>query len=147
MDFGKVSAEVLKSIDLSLPADPLYNKHVLKGKRAESPKIYVGCAKWGRTEWIGKIYPEGTKEANFLDHYVEHYNSIELNATHYKIYPPSSIQKWADKAEGKDFLFCPKVPQTISHYSSFVNIDDKTNAFLEGISGFWKTSWGRFFCR
>ena len=138
MDFGKVSPEELKLANLSLPVDPLYNKHVLKGKKVVSPKIYVGCAKWGRTEWIGKIYPEGTKEANFLDHYVEHYNSIELNATHYKIYPPSSIQKWADKAEGKDFLFCPKVPQTISHYSSFVNIDDKTNAFLEGISAFGK---------
>jgi uncharacterized protein YecE (DUF72 family) len=138
MDFGKVSAEELKSIDLSLPVDSVKNKNILKGKRVNSPKVYVGCAKWGRTEWIGKIYPEGTKEAKFLDHYVEHYNSIELNATHYKIYPPSIIQKWADKAEGKDFLFCPKVPQTISHYSSFVNIDDKTNAFLEGIFAFGK---------
>jgi uncharacterized protein YecE (DUF72 family) len=30
----------------------------------------------------------------------------------------------------------PKVPQTISHYSSFVNIEDKTNSFLEGIAAF-----------
>lgn len=138
MDFGKVSPEQLKSIDVSLPAEPLYNKNILKGKRVNSPKIYVGCAKWGRTEWIGKIYPQGTKESVFLDHYVQHYNSIELNATHYKIYPPAAIKKWADKAEGKDFLFCPKVPQTISHYSSFVNIDNKTNAFLEGIMAFEK---------
>ncbi|HEX8277393.1 MAG TPA: DUF72 domain-containing protein [Segetibacter sp.] len=58
---------------------------------------------------------------------------MELNATHYKTFPPSSIKKWADKAEGKDFVPCPKVPQTISHYSSFVEIEDKTNAFLEGI--------------
>src|SRR5919107_622660 len=53
-----------------------------------------------------------------------------------KIYAPAAIQKWADKAIGKDFLFCPKVPQTISHYSSFVNIEDKTNSFLAGISAF-----------
>lgn len=136
MDFGKVSAAELKTINLCLPDNIEKNRNILKGKKVNSPKIYVGCAKWGRTEWIGKIYPEGTKEAKFLDHYVEHYNSIELNATHYKIYPPSSIKKWAEKAEGKDFLFCPKVPQTISHYSSFVNIEDKTNAFLEGISAF-----------
>lgn len=136
MDFGKVSPEELKTIDLKLCNDPQWNKSVLSGFKVENPKIYVGCAKWGRTEWIGKIYPQGTKEAKFLDHYVKHYNSIELNATHYKTYPPSSIQKWADKAEGKDFVFCPKVPQTISHYSSFVNINDKTNAFLEGIYAF-----------
>ncbi len=136
MDFGKVPFEELKSLDLSLPQEPEWNKRILSGHKEISPKIYIGCAKWGRTEWIGKIYPEGTKEAKFLEHYVNHYNSIELNATHYKIYPPASIQKWADKAKGKDFIFCPKVPQTISHYSSFVNIEDKTNSFLEGIYAF-----------
>src|SRR5437899_2075295 len=114
MDFGKIPAEQLKTCDLSLPNDPPYNKKILKGEKISSPKVYIGCAKWGRTEWVGKIYPEKTREADFLDHYVEHYNSIELNATHYKIYPPSSIQKWADKAKGKEFIFCPKVPQTIS---------------------------------
>lgn len=138
MDFGKVSPEELRTINLCLPDDPKENSTVLKGRRVDTTKVYVGCAKWGRTEWIGKIYPEGTKEAKFLDHYVEHYNSIELNATHYKIYPPSSIQKWAEKAEGKDFVFCPKVPQTISHYSSFVNIEEKTNSFLDGILAFGK---------
>jgi uncharacterized protein YecE (DUF72 family) len=136
MDFGKIAAGQLKTCNLNLPNDPDYNRRILKGKKINAPKIYVGCAKWGRTEWIGKIYPEKTREADFLDHYVEHYNSIELNATHYKIYPPSAIQKWADKAKGKDFIFCPKVPQTISHYSSFVNVEDKTNSFLEGISAF-----------
>jgi len=138
MDFGKVSPAELKATELSLPAEVERNKNILSGKRLNSPKIYVGCAKWGRTEWIEKIYPSRTKEANFLEHYVEHYNSIELNATHYKIYPASAIKKWAEKAEGKDFVFCPKVPQTISHYSSFVDADDKTNAFLEGIFAFGK---------
>jgi uncharacterized protein YecE (DUF72 family) len=138
MDFGKVAPAELKTLDLCLIAEPEWNKKILKGQKVKNPKVYVGCAKWGRTEWIGKIYPEGTKEAKFLDHYVQHYNSIELNATHYKTYPPESIQKWADKAGGKDFLFCPKVAQSISHYSSFVNVDDKTNAFLQGIYAFGK---------
>lgn len=136
MDFGKLGAEELKVTDLTLPPDPEWNRTILTGSKMADPKIYVGCAKWGRTEWVGKIYPPGTKEAQFLDHYVEHYNSIELNATHYKIYPSPSIRKWADKPAGKDFLFCPKVPQSISHYSSFVDIEDKTNAFLEGVYAF-----------
>ena len=119
--------------------EPLWNqKDIAREKQLKIPKIYIGCAKWGRTEWLGKIYPEGTKEAKFLDHYVHHYNSIELNATHYKIYSPESIQKWADKAAGHEFLFCPKVPQIISHYSSFVNVEDKTNDFLKGIYAFGK---------
>ena len=136
MDFGKVSLGELETADLRLPPEPNWNRKILKGTTTSNPKVFIGCAKWGRTEWLGKIYPKGTKDANFLSHYVQHYNSIELNATHYKIYPPESIQKWADKADGRSFLFCPKVPQSISHYSSFVNVEDKTNEFLEGIYAF-----------
>lgn len=138
MDYGKVPVDQLSLIDFTLPSEPVGNKKILKGKKAKDPKVFVGCAKWGRKEWVGKIYPKGTKEADFLDHYLEHYNSIELNATHYQTYPASTIKKWADKANGKDFLFCPKVSQSISHYSSFVNVDDKTTAFLDGVLAFGK---------
>jgi uncharacterized protein YecE (DUF72 family) len=136
MDFGKVPPSDLDSIDFTLPPDPPSNKKVLPGNKSANPKIYVGCAKWGRKEWIEKIYPKGTKEKDFLDHYVKHYNSIELNATHYQTYTTTTIANWAAKTNGKDFLFCPKVSQGISHYSSFVNVDDKTNAFLESVTAF-----------
>jgi uncharacterized protein YecE (DUF72 family) len=136
MEFGKVPAEELDTIDFSLPKEPTANKLILTGKKTKHPEIYIGCAKWGRKEWIGKIYPKGTKEINFLDHYVKHYNSIELNATHYQIYGPAAISKWAAKADGIDFKFCPKVPQIISHYSSFNNTELLTTSFLEGILAF-----------
>ncbi len=138
MDFGRVEPALLDDIDFKLPAEPVYNKKVLKGIPARKPLVYIGCAKWGRKEWVGKIYPRGTKEANFLDEYVHHYNSIELNATHYQIYGTETIQKWDRKARGKDFKFCPKVPQAISHYSSLVNADHQTTAFLEGVLAFGK---------
>lgn len=138
MDFGRVDPALLDEIDFKLPAEPAFNKKALKGQAAKKPLIYVGCAKWGRKEWIGKIYPKGTKEANFLDEYVNHYNSIELNATHYQIYGPDTIRKWGAKAKGRDFMFCPKVPQSISHYSNLVNAGPQTTSFLEGVLAFEK---------
>jgi len=136
MEFGKVDSQELAHIDFSLPPDPLENKLVLKGKNAKASLIYIGCAKWGRKEWLGKIYPKGTKDSNFLEQYVKHYNSIELNATHYKIYDAEAIAKWAAKAKGVDFKFCPKIPQIISHYSSFNNVEEMTTAFLDGVLAF-----------
>jgi uncharacterized protein YecE (DUF72 family) len=136
MEFGKVDPKELEHIDFSLSKDPVENKLVLNGRKTAHPVVYIGCAKWGRKEWLGKIYPKGTKESNFLEEYVKHYNSIELNATHYKIYGPEAIAKWANKAKGKNFKFCPKVPQIISHYSSFNNVDAMTTSFLEGILAF-----------
>lgn len=138
MEFGKVAERELDHIDFSLPPEPVWNKKVLSGERADKPEVYLGCAKWGRKEWLGKIYPKGTKDAQFLDHYVHHYNSIELNATHYQIYGPDVIKRWADKAKGIHFKFCPKIPQVISHYSSFKNADRMTDDFLAGISAFGK---------
>lgn len=138
MDFGRVPEIELNKINFTLPPEPAINKTVLKGKKAKNPKVYVGCAKWGRKEWIGKIYPEGTKEKDFLAEYVKHYNSIELNATHYKLYKPSDFQKWIDKVKDKDFRFSPKVYQGISHFGSFNNKQFLTDTFLESITTFEK---------
>jgi uncharacterized protein YecE (DUF72 family) len=138
MDFGRVPEYELNSVDFKLPEEPEWNKDILKAVKKKDPKIYIGCAKWGRKEWIGKIYPKGTKDAQFLDEYVKHYNSIELNASHYKLYNAGDIKKWADKTKGSDFLFCPKVYQGISHFGNLKDKQFLTDSFLEGITAFEK---------
>ncbi|CAN5605529.1 DUF72 domain-containing protein [soil metagenome] len=136
MEFGRVPENELNKIDFSLPADPAFNKKILKGKALKNPKVYVGCAKWGRTEWVGKIYPPKTKEKDFLQHYVDHYNSIELNATHYKVYGEGMIKKWTEKAAGKNFKFCPKMYQGVTHRGGLKDKQFITNEFFRGIVSF-----------
>ncbi len=136
MDFGRVPEEELSKIDFSLKAEPAFNTGILNGKPAKEPKVYIGCAKWGRTEWVGKIYPPKAKEKDFLEHYVQHYNSIELNATHYKVYGEAGIKKWAAKAVNKDFKFCPKMYQGVTHRGSLKGKDFITNEFFRGIVAF-----------
>ena len=138
MEFGRVPESELNNINFTLPKEPAFNKQVLPGKKATNPKVYLGCAKWGRTEWVGKIYPPKTKEKDFLDHYVKHYNSIELNATHYKVYGAAGVAKWAAKAGEKDFIFCPKMYQGITHRGSLLNKEFITTEFLRGIIAFEK---------
>jgi len=136
MEFGKLKTEELESIDFSLPAEPAFNKKILSGKPVKQAKVYLGCAKWGRSEWVGKIYPPKTKERNFLQHYVEHYNSIELNATHYKIIGARGISKWKEKAKGKDFRFCPKMYQGVTHRGTLKGKEFLTREFLRGVQAF-----------
>ena len=136
MDFGRVPENELDSIDFSLQPEPAGNRMVLGGKPFTGPKIYLGCAKWGREEWVGKIYPPKTKEKDFLKHYVQHYNSIELNATHYKIYGEGGIKKWTEKAAGKNFKFCPKMYQGVTHRGSLNGKQFLTNEFFRGIVAF-----------
>lgn len=136
MEFGRVDEARLNSIDFSLPPEPVFNKQFLKGKPAGSPRVYTGCAKWGRPEWVGKIYPLKTREKDFLQHYVNHYNSIELNATHYRIWGEAGIKKWAEKANGRDFKFCPKMYQGITHRGSLSGKEFITNEYFRGIVAF-----------
>ncbi|HEX6847934.1 MAG TPA: DUF72 domain-containing protein, partial [Chitinophagaceae bacterium] len=136
MEFGRVQESELQNIDFDLPGEPGPNKRILEGKKRHNAKVYVGCAKWGTLEWIGKIYPPKTRERNFLQHYVEHYNCIELNATHYKIIGASGISRWRDKAKGKDFLFCPKMYQGITHRGTLRGKEFLTREFLRGVLAF-----------
>lgn len=138
MEFGRVPEKELNKIDFSLPDEPAFNKKVLKGKPVRKPKLYLGCAKWGRKEWVGKIYPLKTKEKDFLKFYVQQYNSIELNATHHKLYGELATERWAEHVKGKDFLFCPKMYKGITHKGKLNSKQFITNEFFRGIQGLGK---------
>ena len=138
MEFGKVEPHLINQIDFRLPPDTSLTKTVLKTTDKSPLTAYVGCAKWGRKEWVGKIYPKGTKESNFLDEYAKHFNCIEMNSTFYKIYDANTISKWKEKAAAQttDFKFCPKISQPISHIKRLNNADELTTEFYKGIMAF-----------
>lgn len=136
MEFGRVPETDLNGIDFSLPKEPAFNKTILPGRENKNAKVYVGCAKWGRPEWVGKIYPGKTKEKDFLKYYVQHYNCIELNATHYKIYGERGIAKWNEQAVGKDFLFCPKMYKGVTHFGKLTDKPFLVTEFLRGVLAF-----------
>ncbi len=136
MEFGRATEADKMHLGVHDFTFPVTVQDVLNDRPAE-PKVYIGLPKWGRTEYIkhGNLYPPKTKEKEYLDHYVNHFNSIELNATHYKIYDKESIEKWAAKAGDRDFLFCPKMYQGITHRGSLKSKTYLTNQFAESILG------------
>jgi uncharacterized protein YecE (DUF72 family) len=140
MEFGKVTPEELDAINFDLPGDRPETTRVLqqaKQRRTAPPEIYVGCAKWGRKDWVGQIYPKGTKEADFLSHYATHFNCIELNATFYRMPRASQTAAWRKKV-GENFRFCPKFANQISHLKRLKDVKELTDRFLEGVYGFGK---------
>lgn len=136
MKFGTVPEERLTHIDFLLPPEPLFNSKTLPGKRTATPKVYVGAATWGDASWAGKVYPPKTGAKDFRKLYPRYFNAAELNATHYAIYTPEVIAGWAAAAKEKDFKYCPKFPQSISHHSHFENTETLTKAFIESIAAF-----------
>jgi uncharacterized protein YecE (DUF72 family) len=117
------------------PPDPTANAAVLKqGKKPV--QVFLGCAKWGRKEWVGKIYPSGTAEKDFLRFYANHYGSIELNATHYKIYEQEHLKEWMDKVNNPHFKFCPKAHRGMSFMKESPARAGVTKDFINNIKVF-----------
>ena len=136
MDFGKIEEKELAQIDFTLPAEPPENKAVLKKGKGKT-KFFIGCAKWGRKDWIGKLYPKGTKEKDFLHYYATQFNSIEFNGFFYNIHSREQVEKWV-AAVPKGFLFCPKFTQSITHLRRLKNAKAEVDAFLDVVSAFGK---------
>ncbi|WP_298420913.1 DUF72 domain-containing protein [uncultured Kordia sp.] len=111
MKFGKVLNPEI--IDFTLPENHPETEVVLQSyKNDVKPSIYVGCAKWNKQDLKG-FYPRGTKDE--LKYYASQFNSIELNATFYRLFPAEQFEKWRDKTPD-NFKFFPKITQEISHW-------------------------------
>lgn len=137
MEFGKIETGEIDHIDFTLPPDKEDTTRLLaSSKRADkSTEIFVGCAKWGRKDWVGKIYPPKTKEADFLNLYSKHFNCIELNATFYRMPSLRQTSGWSSQV-GDGFRFCPKFPQYITHIHRLKDVGESTDRFFKGIAGF-----------
>jgi len=110
MKFGQVDHPEL--IDFTIPPDHPDTAVVLSQYKGEGvPNVYVGCAKWNRQD-LKNFYPRGTKDE--LEYYATQFNSIELNATFYRIFPAEQYQKWYDKTP-EGFKFFPKMTNSVSH--------------------------------
>ncbi len=134
MEFGKLPEAELDNVDLTLPADPAVTKHVLaKGKG--NTKFYIGCAKWGRKDWVGKLYPQGTKEKDFFKVYAQQFNAIEFNGFYYQLHSAEQVQKWKSIVT-KDFKFCPKFTESITHYKRLKDARAEVDAYLSVVSEF-----------
>ncbi len=138
MEFGRIEPAALKKAKLALPPDhPQSTKVLASNKKKAKPKIHVGCAKWGRPDWVGKIYPKKTKAANFLAEYAKQFNCIELNAISYKLPDDAQMKAWMEQV-GKDFVFVPKFSETITHRKRLKNCEALTDEFLACVDKFGK---------
>lgn len=137
MEFGKVDVTEFDSIDFTLPPDDEETARTLTQAKSGRSKVevYTGCAKWGRKEWVGRIYPEGTKEDDFLNLYAQHFNCIELNATFYKLPSVRQVEAWKSKVR-PGFLFCPKFNDKITHRKRLKDAEEYTQVFLKGVAAF-----------
>jgi uncharacterized protein YecE (DUF72 family) len=131
MEFGRLAN--VDRVDFALPTARNHCPLSSMGTRATKPRTLVGLPVWAKKEFVGPIYPAGTKSADFLKAYGARFPSLELNATHYGMPDQARIHAWCTQVP-EPFKFCPKVPQSISH--SFAPNRAELDTFAERVSEF-----------
>lgn len=131
MQFGKVDNP--EEIDFTLPPDhPDTLKLLNKNKSKDAFQVYVGCAKWNKTD-LKNFYPRGTKDE--LAYYSTQFNSIELNATFYNAPDKAQVLTWKKKTPD-NFKFFPKIPNTVSHFKRLIDVKKPVEEFCSAVSAF-----------
>lgn len=133
MKFGRMSD--ISRVNWELPADDERSQQVLlNSEQLTEPRIYVGCPIWANKSWVGKLYPPGTQSKDYLYHYAQAFNSIELNSSHYHLPSRETVQRWC-QAVTPGFCFSPKIPQEISHHKILQGVERELQVFVETVKG------------
>ncbi|MGB8704014.1 MAG: DUF72 domain-containing protein [Gillisia sp.] len=128
MKFGKTDEP--GEIDFTLPPNHPQTAKILQHEIPSSfNNVRVGCAKWNRQE-IKNFYPRGTKDE--LAYYSTQFNSVELNASFYRIFPKEQFETWKEKS-AEDFQFFPKVPRLISHLKRLNDCERLVDDFVTNL--------------
>ncbi|MNK50655.1 hypothetical protein D3C87_695360 [compost metagenome] len=87
----------------------------------------IGCSGFYYKEWKDFFYPKGLAQKDWFKFYCEHFNTIEINSSFYRMPSAKSLDKWFHESSA-DFSFTMKAPRLITHYKQ---LKDCENDFLE----------------
>lgn len=77
-------------------------------------KIYLGTSGWVYKEWGKMFFPKELPQREHLSYLARHFNSVEINASFYRLQPPKNFENWR-KSTPSDFVFAVKVSRYITH--------------------------------
>ncbi len=56
--------------------------------------FFIGCAVWAYKGWVGELYPQGTRTADFLHLYSRRFTTVEGNTTFYAVPNQETVTRW-----------------------------------------------------
>lgn len=74
--------------------------------------LHVGTSGWGYPSWQPGFYPAGLDRSEFLSFYASHLDTVELNATKYRLPSEEQFRSWASQVPDR-FRFAVKAPDGI----------------------------------
>jgi len=93
----------------------------------------IGTSGFSYKEWKGSFYPEKMKAGDMLAFYGEHFSTVEMNNTFYRLPKAEQIDNWAAQVPD-GFQFTIKASQQITHRKRLKDCADPLGFLLETTS-------------
>ena len=98
-----------------------------------SGRIRIGCSGWNYPSWRGgAFYPRGLPASRWLAFYAERFDTVEVNATFYRLPHRDAVARWADDTP-RAFTFAVKVSRYLTHIKRLRDTAVYIERFLERI--------------
>jgi uncharacterized protein YecE (DUF72 family) len=93
-------------------------------------RLYVGTSGYAYKEWNGSFYPADLPAKRMLHYYGEHFRTVEINNTFYRMPTASLLEAWASEVPA-DFKFVLKASQRITHLQRLKDADESVAYLLD----------------
>jgi uncharacterized protein YecE (DUF72 family) len=94
--------------------------------------IHIGTSGWSYDHWTDVLYPPGTPPAARLGHYVQRFETVELNASFYRWPRPAAFASWRRRLP-PSFRLSVKAPRGLTHAKRLY----APEAWVERIAAGW----------
>jgi uncharacterized protein YecE (DUF72 family) len=75
---------------------------------------HIGCSGWNYRHWREAFYPRGLPAARWLEHYAATFDTVEVNATFYRLPTRKAAESWT-RSTPPGFLFAVKASRYVTH--------------------------------
>jgi uncharacterized protein YecE (DUF72 family) len=95
-------------------------------------EVRIGCSGWSYRDWRERFYPPGTPSSRWLEHYASVFDTVEVNATFYRLPELETVRSWAEQAPD-GFLFAVKASRYLTHMKRLREIEAGLRRYWERI--------------
>jgi uncharacterized protein YecE (DUF72 family) len=93
-------------------------------------RVLIGTSGWHYRHWQGSFYPSGIKPTEQLRFYAEHFDTVEVNGTFYRLIAKEVLQRWRESTP-EGFVFACKASRFLTHSKRLKDTDLGLRRFFE----------------
>ncbi len=94
--------------------------------------LHVGTSGWTYADWEGVFYPEGLKGTARLEYYAKIFDTVEVNATFYRVPTANVIASW-NRRLSQNFHMVLKGTRLVTHKHRLKDVQQPLGWFWERV--------------